>query len=57
MDGRSAWIPARTIFVAGSDACLRGPLQFFDDKGDVIFKLEAGAEFPTGCIANQKASK
>lgn len=30
-------------------ACLRGPLQFFDTDGKVLFELEKDIEFPSGC--------
>lgn len=30
-------------------ACLRGPLVFYDRDGKEQFKLDAGAEYPSGC--------
>lgn len=32
-------------------ACLRGPLQFFDMDGKVLFELDKDVEFPSGCGA------
>jgi hypothetical protein len=38
-----------TVFRMYPGGCLRGPLQFFDADGKVIFLLADGIEYPTGC--------
>lgn len=45
----SAVVNARETFRMRAGACLRGPLEFFDGDGNVIFQLITGAEYPSGC--------
>lgn len=37
------------IFRMSPGACLRGPLAFFRQNGEVIFRLEKDIEYPIGC--------
>lgn len=37
------------MFQMGGDACLRGPMTFFDPAQNVVFHLDAGKWFPTTC--------
>lgn len=36
-------------FQMKANACLRGPLSFFDKNGKVIFDLKENVEYPTDC--------
>ena len=38
-----------TSFIMRECACLRGPLQFIDADGKVVFDLAKDVEYPTGC--------
>lgn len=37
------------VLELGAGSCLRGPLQVFDAKGQVLFALDATASYPFGC--------
>lgn len=39
----------REIFAMSPGACLRGPLFIKNDKGENVFELAGGADFPAGC--------
>ena len=43
---------AKELFRLEPGGCLRGPLVFRGDDGRDMFRLDAGATYPTGCMGN-----
>lgn len=41
------------LFRMGPTACLIGPMEFQTSKGELVFKLEDGVDYPTGCKGKQ----